>query len=143
MRRVLLALVALLLSFQFSTAEAANRQLLGVPITQSEKEDLKSRAAWENWVDVIVGLNVPFAPEGTLTTAQVTAQRQEIASAASAVKALLDAETRETVREYVSVPFMAGSCRRSRWTCLPTAATPTPCRRTVSTDRRSSFPPTA
>ena len=110
MRRVLFALLAILLSFHFATAEAASRQLLGAPITQSEKEDLKSRAAWNDLVDVIVGLNVPFAPEGTLTPAQVTAQRQEIASAASAVKALLDAGTRETV------PISAGAPPGSpRW----------------------------
>jgi hypothetical protein len=107
MRRVLFALLALLLSVQFSTAQTAPRVLLGERVTSEELAALTRLADDKGVAEVIVGLNVAFAPEGTLDQSEITAQRQQIAAATAALRDLLSADARESIREYQSIPFMA------------------------------------
>ena len=54
-----------------------------------------------------MGLNVAFAPEGTLDQSGITVQRQQIAAATAALSALLSAGGEGVHPPYQSIPFMA------------------------------------
>jgi subtilisin family serine protease len=71
---------------------------------------LRKTAIDTGTVSVIVGLKVPFAPEGALTPAESGEQRAEIAAAASAVQskfASAVSRSPKSVRSFGSIPFMA------------------------------------
>jgi len=117
MWRVLLACLALVLP---ATATLAAERVLLVPKSTSfavpsaaatpEFRALRSAANHQGKVTVIVGLRVPFAPEGLLEPAEAREQRQEIAAAGASVRASFAAAvTRapKAVRGFDSVPFMA------------------------------------
>lgn len=71
---------------------------------------LRQAAATEGRVSVIVGLKVPFAPEGALPASEAEEQREEIAEATATVSARFASTiTRapSAVRTYETVPFIA------------------------------------
>ena len=80
---------------------------LGEKVTADELYLLKQLASDGGVTEVIVGLNVAFAPEGTLDQGAITTQRQQIAAATAALRSLLSQETRQSIREYQRIPFMA------------------------------------
>ncbi|MCL4189682.1 MAG: S8 family serine peptidase [Rhodobacteraceae bacterium] len=61
------------------------------------------------WLPVIVGLDLPFVPEGMLDAAAVAAQRRDIAAAQAALLARLDAP--EAVKRFATVPYLAFAAR--------------------------------
>lgn len=118
MWRALITSLALLLPA--TAASAAERVLLfpqdlsqiarstsGAP---ASLKALRQAAATEGRVSVIVGLKVPFAPEGALPASEAEEQREEIAEATAAISARFASTiTRapSAVRTYETVPFMA------------------------------------
>jgi len=64
---------------------------------------LVSRAESLGQVRVIVGLNVPAAPEGTLDASAVESQRQAISAAAAQVSAVFGADS--VVRSFETIPY--------------------------------------
>lgn len=71
---------------------------------------LRKAAASTGRVRVIVGLRVPFAPEGDLSADEQTAQRNDIASTVNTLRARFAAtikRDRDAVRSYSTLPFMA------------------------------------
>jgi hypothetical protein len=70
--------------------------------------DLLSRAQQNGSVRIIVGLNVPFVPEGELPdAAAVDAQHKAIADAQAALVQRLSGFTVSDVEIYESIPFVA------------------------------------
>ncbi len=67
---------------------------------------LKASAQADGTVPVIVGLRVPFAPEGELTPSEVTQQRADIASVSALFRASYDAAFRRNPDEYRSLEFL-------------------------------------
>ncbi len=68
---------------------------------------LAERAAREGLVRVIVGLDVPFAPEGELSPGVAARQRSEIASVRSALFGGLAGAAHRVARSYETIPFVA------------------------------------
>lgn len=107
MRRFILLI--LLACFAVAPALAAERALPEAESTASLKE-LQQRANADGHVKVIVGLKVPFAPEGQLASSARASQRRDIAAAARNLRArFTDAAKRRpsAVRTYSTLPFMA------------------------------------
>jgi subtilisin family serine protease len=117
MRRFLMACLAVLLPVSGAIAE--ERELLTPqdqgPMARSaagsaNMRALRQDAAEDGRVMVIVGLKVPFAPEGVLPPAEVREQREEIAEAARDVRTRFAAATSrspQAFRTYATLPFMA------------------------------------
>lgn len=110
MTRILRALVAAVcLLAMAGTADAANRVLLTPPSNQSHA-GLKAVAMRDGRVKVIVGLRVPFAPEGAMAPGLASGQRMEIAKAAAVLKTrFLTAAQRnpDAFRAFSTVPALA------------------------------------
>lgn len=101
---------------------AADRVLLGAPagVGQAALSSATLRAALQGLaataqekgsVRIIVGVRAAFAPEGQLTAATATQQRNEIANAQLSVLSRLPLATQKssTVRRFASVPYLAMS----------------------------------
>ncbi len=100
--------------------EKLQRKLLGVStgatlgqsqdsITVKTIASLRSQVAHDGSVRIIVGVRVPFAPEGGLTASDATLQRREIATAnASVLKKhpTFNLQSRKA-KTFASIPFMA------------------------------------
>jgi subtilisin family serine protease len=69
--------------------------------------DLRAKAQQQGAVRVIVGLKVPFAPEGLLAASDVSQQRGEIAAAQQSLGAQIMALGGEVHARYKTIPFMA------------------------------------
>lgn len=117
MWRFLIACLAILLPV--SGAMAAERVLLYPqgqgPMARSaagpaSMQALRQDAAEDGRVSVIIGLKVPFAPEGALPASEVKEQREEIADATATVSARFASSINRApaaVRTYETIPFMA------------------------------------
>jgi subtilisin family serine protease len=68
---------------------------------------LAERAAREGKVRVLVGLEVPFAPEGELAPGVASRQRSEIATARLAVLGRLRGSAHQLARAYDTIPYVA------------------------------------
>lgn len=68
---------------------------------------LAGKAEREGTVRVIVGLRTDYIPEGRLSTAQRANQRNEIESAQSTFRTVLDRTGYQTLRQYDTVPAIA------------------------------------
>lgn len=94
---------------QLGNALASPLAASGDAGTVKALDALRRRAARVGTARVIVGVRVPFAPEGLLAAANRTQQRNEIATAHSA---LLDKiptlrQKPETTKRFETIPFMA------------------------------------
>jgi subtilisin family serine protease len=113
MLRVMLTCLALALPA--TGAMAAERVLLapnGSPslAASTSLTSLRTAAANQSLVPVIVGLKVPFAAEGLLSPAEASQQRAEIAAAAQAFKnryAAAISRAPGAFRSYDTLPFVA------------------------------------
>ncbi len=113
-RLALLVILAVLAGL--SPAAIASERILLLPdgLQRAAKPEglssLRSTAQKSGKVKVIVGLRVPFAPEGRLGRTDVRRQRSEIAAAATTVKGRFSAAIRRApgaFRTFESVPFIA------------------------------------
>ncbi|SFU90610.1 pre-peptidase C-terminal domain-containing protein [Paenacidovorax caeni] len=106
-------------AFTGSQALSAERIILGnpqaAPLSATRDSNitatlsaLKSEAKESGTVRVIVGIRVPFAPEGKLEQAEQAAQRSEIAAAQRTVlsKLPLLAESNRQPKPFSTIPFM-------------------------------------
>jgi hypothetical protein len=76
----------------------------------NEKRDssrLLRKAEEEGSVRMIVGLQTDFEPEGKLSQARATDQREDIDSARAGLRAELEQTDNRTVREYETIPYVA------------------------------------
>lgn len=92
------------------TPLAKGGTLATTPAVSADLQSLKQRATSSGRVKVIVGLRVPFAPEGTLSRAERSAQRVEIGTAALALRKRFATtlKSRPTaIRSYSTLPFAA------------------------------------
>lgn len=89
---------------------------LGIPLAASADprtaqtlNTLRQQAASGGTVRIIVGVRVAFAPEGLLTADAVKQQRNEIATAHSAVLNSIPSlkQKPETIKRFKTIPFMA------------------------------------
>lgn len=116
----LFLLFVLMAVLSLAPAAAAERSLLSplaagatlstTPTASAGLRDLQLQAAAQGRVKVIVGLRVPFAPEGTLSASERLAQRQEISAAALTVRSRFAGAIKSrpaAVRSYSSLPFIA------------------------------------
>lgn len=117
MRHILILIVAAVLS---ATAAIAGDRVLLTPLAKgatlsttpsasAELLSLQQRAS-AGRIKVIVGLRVPFAPEGALTRTERAAQRAEIGSASRALRSRFAAAIQRrpaSVRSYSTLPFVA------------------------------------
>jgi subtilisin family serine protease len=74
-----------------------------------EFQTLQQQAMSKGRVKVIVGLKVPFAPEGSLAAGERVGQRRDIASAATTLRTRFSdaAQRRSGFRTFSTLPFMA------------------------------------
>ena len=113
-------LLVLTVLWQVAPASAGQRVLLGAAGastgyatalgTSSTLKGLRATARKAGTVKVIVGLRVPFAPAGTLSTGEARLQATEIASASSALRSRFAAAIKrspKSFRAYGSIPFVA------------------------------------
>lgn len=116
----MLVLVLASLVLSVTRAHAQERVLLGAPsgvgeaarsspMVRATLQGLATTAQEKGAVRVIVGVRAAFAPEGMLSAATVALQRDEIASAQSAVLARLPAATQKDspVRRFATIPYVA------------------------------------
>ena len=121
LRRTLLVSVAGL-ALSATSASATDRVLLGEPAgvgkaalaspaLSAALQELASTAQKSGSVRVIVGVRAAFAPEAKLPVAAAAQQRNEIASAQSAVLSRLPqlAQKNSAVRRFASIPYLAMS----------------------------------
>ena len=114
---LLLLLVAMLSAGSVAAAEramlsplAAGATLSTTPPALADLASLQGKASAKGHIRVIVGLRVPFAPEGALAQVERATQRQEIATASRALRARFAAAVNgrpSAVRSYSALPFMA------------------------------------
>ena len=71
-------------------------------------DQLRKDAAEKSAIRIIVGLRVPFAPEGTLDSATAAQQREEIARMQSYVLEKVPSlkQRPENIKQFESIPFM-------------------------------------
>jgi subtilisin family serine protease len=113
-------LVCLITSLWVSGAIAAERVLLypqdpgaranARSATSESLQALRKTAAEKGSVRVMVGLKVPFAPEGHLRQAETREQREEIAAAASAIRGRFSAAVSrapDSFQTFDTVPFLS------------------------------------
>ncbi|MBP6597953.1 MAG: trypsin-like serine protease [Giesbergeria sp.] len=121
LRRTLVVSVAGL-ALSTVSASATERVLLGEPsgvgkaalsspALSATLQELASTAQKNGSVRVIVGVRAAFAPEGKLSAASASQQRNDIASAQAVVLSRLPQAVQQnsTVRRFVSVPYLAMS----------------------------------
>ncbi|MCA3562575.1 MAG: S8 family serine peptidase [Aestuariivirga sp.] len=103
-----------------ASAEAGERVLLAPPGLKATLDAtpgaaaglqaLRAKAASGGKVRVIVGLRVPFAPEGMLSPGEQEAQRRDIASSGESLRrrfAAAIARGPDSVKSYSAIPFLA------------------------------------
>ena len=118
MRHLIAVLLAVFMSC--ATASAAERILLApaglqatvaaTPSAAIGLQKLRLAAARSGKVRVIIGLRVPFAAEGNLSAPARQAQRNDITSVASGLRARFASAVKrdpDTVRSYSALPFLA------------------------------------
>lgn len=86
---------------------SAPAQVAGLSIQSSLVDELMERANAEGTVRVIVGLQMDFTPEGSLSQAGGQAQRASIAAAQNAVIASLEPTNPRVMARYRHIPFLA------------------------------------
>ena len=88
----------------------ASERLLPPSTPEAGIASLMMTAEEQGTVKVIVGLRVPFAPEGTLSAAEANLQRADIARAAAAFEGRFAAAVQRnpaSFRSYASIPYAA------------------------------------
>lgn len=118
MRRVLLALLALLLAVPAAQAgqrvylntQSLGQSLVTSPEVKAEVQSLRQTAVSKGSVKVIVGFQVPFGPEAALPRREQLAQRRDISAAATGLQSRFAGAVKRrpgSVRTYSALPFMA------------------------------------